>query len=225
MYLFVLLIIRLMGKREVGQLSPFDLVVAIMIADLAALPLEERHIKISEAVIPIIVLTVLEVGMAYTSLKSSRARNIIVGEPTVVIENGRILEGNLKKLRYNLNDLLAQLREKDVHNIADVEYAILETSGKLSVLKKSQKRPVTPEDLKIPTSYEGVPFPLIVDGEINYENLNRLNLTIKWLQDELHKHGCDSPRDVLYASMDSQGNLYVSLKQSAEFRRAQLDQR
>ncbi|HHY47129.1 MAG TPA: DUF421 domain-containing protein [Firmicutes bacterium] len=224
MYLFVLFVIRLMGKREVGQLSPFDLVVAIMIADLAALPLEERHIRITDAVVPIAVLVILEVGMAYLSLKSDTARRVIVGGPTVVIENGRILEWNLRKLRYNINDLLSQLREKDVHNIADVEYAVLETSGQLSVLKKSQKRPVTPEDLKIQTSYEGLPFPLIIDGRINYENLNRLKLTVKWLQDELRKHGVDSPADVLFASLDTQGNLYVSIKQAAEVKKAQFDQ-
>ena len=222
MYLFVLLIIRLMGKREVGQLSPFDLVVAIMIADLAALPLEERHIKVTDGVVPIAVLALAEVGLAFLSLRSNKARRIISGNPTIVIENGRILEGNLRRQRYNLNDLLAQLREKDVYNIADVEYAILENSGRLSVILKSQKRPVTPQDLNISTAYEGLPFPLVIDGVVQQDNLERCKLSLYWLKNELQKQGVDQPEDVLLATLDSEGKLFVSLKETVEVKKTQL---
>jgi len=222
MYLFVLLVIRLMGKREVGQLSPFDLVVAIMIADLAALPLEERHIKVTDGVVPIAVLALAEVGLAFLSLRSNKARRIISGNPTIVIENGRILEGNLRRQRYNLNDLLAQLREKDVYNIADVEYAILENSGRLSVILKSQKRPVTPQDLNISTAYEGLPFPLVIDGVVQQDNLERCKLSLYWLKNELQKQGVDQPEDVLLATLDSEGKLFVSLKETVEVKKTQL---
>lgn len=222
MYVFVLIVTRLMGKREIGQLSPFDLVVAIMIADLAALPLEEAHIGVMNAVTPILTLAVAEVLFAFVSLKSTLMRRIITGNPTILVENGRILEGNLKKSRYNLNDLVSQLRQQNVPNIADVEYAILETSGDLTVIPKSQKRPVTPKDLGIPTSYEGAPFPLIIDGQVQYDSLERANLSLNWLSDELHKQGIEDPKQVLYASLDTEGNLYVSKKEKSEVQKTQI---
>ncbi|NPV52044.1 MAG: DUF421 domain-containing protein [Firmicutes bacterium] len=222
MYIFVLFITRIMGKREVGQLSPFDLVVAVMIADLASLPLEEKKITLVDGIVPIAVLAAAEILTAFISLKSDTARRVISGSPSILVENGRIIESNLRKSRYNLDDLLAQLREKDIPNIADVEYAILETSGDLSVIPKSQKRPVTPQDLGIPTSYEGLPFPLVTDGQIQYKNLERLNLSVKWLEDRLHKHGVDKIDEVLLASLDGEGNLYVSLKESKVIDKTQL---
>ena len=141
MYVFVLFVTRLMGKREIGQLSPFDLVVAIMIADLAATPLEEKSIHIHDAVIPIAVLAFLEVVFAFVTLKSEKARKLISGQPSIVVRNGNILEGTLRELRYNIDDLLSGLREKGIPNIQDVEFAILEASGRLSVIPKSQVRP------------------------------------------------------------------------------------
>ncbi len=218
MYVIVLFITRLMGKREIGQLSPFDLVVAIMIADLAAMPLEERHISILDAVVPIVVLAGAEVIFAYITLRSDKARAIISGRSTIVVRDGHILEGNLRQLRYNLDDLLAGLREKDVSNIQDVEFALLEGSGRLSVIKKSQARPVTPRDLGITTSYEGLPYPLITDGRVNYKHLDQLGLTLAWLKEELEKKGVADPSDVLLASLDTGGELYVAKKERAEVR-------
>lgn len=218
MYVFVLFITRLMGKREIGQLSPFDLVVAIMIADLAAMPLEERDIHIHDAVVPIVVLAATEVLFAYITLRSDKARAIISGQSTIVIRDGHILEGNLRELRYNLDDLLAGLREKNVSNIQDVEFAILEGSGRLSVIMKSQARPVTPRDLGITTAYEGLPYPLITDGRVHYHHLDQLGLTVAWLKEELEKKGVKDPSDVLLATLDTAGELYVAKKERAEVR-------
>lgn len=218
MYVFVLFVTRLMGKREIGQLSPFDLVVAIMIADLAAMPLEEKEIGILDAVVPIAVLGAAEVVFAYITLRSDKARAIISGRSTIVVRDGRILEGNLRQTRYNLDDLLAGLREKNVSNIQDVEFAILEGSGRLSVIMKSQARPATPRDLGITTSYEGLPYPLITDGRVNYKHLDQLGLTLAWLKEELEKKGVQDPSDVLLASLDTGGELYVTKKERAEVR-------
>ena len=214
-YFTVLVVIRFMGKREVGQLSSFDLVVAIMIAELAAMPMDKVEVPIYIGLLPILVLVLLEVLLAKLSIKSQLARSVITGAPSVLIENGKILESELKKLRYNVNDLLRQLREKDVFNIADVEFAILETSGKISLVLKSQHRPVTPEDLNLTTSYEGLSHPLIVDGKVNYDNIKRTKLDANWLKEELKKnHNIEDFREVLLATLDSEGNLYVSKKSS-----------
>ncbi len=218
MYVFVLAMTRIMGKREIGQLSPFDLVVAIMIADLAAMPLEERHIHIHDAVVPIAVLGAAEVAFAFIALRSDKARAIISGRSTIVMRDGHILEGNLRESRYNLDDLLAGLREKNVSNIQDVEFAVLEESGRLSVIMKSQARPVTPRDLGITTGYEGLPYPLITDGRVNYTHLDQLGLTLAWLKEELRKKNVLDPSDVLLASIDTAGELYVVKKEEAEVR-------
>ncbi|NLZ38674.1 MAG: DUF421 domain-containing protein [Firmicutes bacterium] len=218
-YLVVLVSIRIMGKREVGELSAFDFVVAIMIAELAAMAMEQTDMPLLVALVPIFTLVALEILLSYLCLKSHTIRNIIDGSPSIVIADGKIIEKELRKLRYNVSDLVGQLREKDVSNIADVQYAILETSGELSVQLKANKRPVTPEDLGLPTKYEGIPTPLIFDGHVHHKNLRNLQLDKDWLLKELRKQGIDRIEDVLYASLDTDGNLYVSEKDRARKRK------
>jgi uncharacterized membrane protein YcaP (DUF421 family) len=213
LYLAVLVAIRIMGKREVGQLSAFDLVVAIMIAELAAMSMEQIEMPLHEGLIPIFTLVALEILLSYLSLKSHTIRTIVDGAPSIVIANGKIIEKELRKLRYNMNDLLGQLREKDVPNIADVQYAVLETSGELSVVLKGEKRPVTPEDLGLPVKYEGMPTPLIFDGHIHYKNLRGLQLDEDWLLCEIRKKGLTQVAEVLFASLDTNGKLYISEKE------------
>lgn len=213
LYLTVLLAIRIMGKREVGQLSAFDLVVAIMIAELAAMAMDRTKMPLHEGLIPIFTLVALEIVLSYLSLKSHTIRGIVDGAPSIVIANGKIIEKELRKLRYNVSDLLGQLREKDVANIADVQYAVLETSGELSVVLKGSKRPVTPEDLGLPSKYEGLPTPLIFDGHIHFKNLRGLQLTEDWLLDQIRRQGVDRVENVLFASLDTDGILYVSEKE------------
>ncbi|MBC7324230.1 MAG: DUF421 domain-containing protein, partial [Moorella sp. (in: Bacteria)] len=138
---------------------------------------------------------------------------LISGEPTVVVHNGKILEGNMKKMRYNLDELAMQLRQKNVFDIADVEYAILEPDGDLSILLKSQKRPLTPADLRLPTRYEGVPTELVMDGEILFQNLEQNKLDEKWLIQQLQAQGVHDISQVDYAVLRSNGSLYVNLKE------------
>jgi uncharacterized membrane protein YcaP (DUF421 family) len=213
LYLAVLTATRIMGKREVGQLSAFDLVVAIMIADLAAMSMEQIDLPLYLGLIPIFTLVAMEIILSWLTLKNHALRGIVDGFPSIVIANGKIKEKELRRQRYNVSDLLGQLREKDVANIADVQYAVLETSGELSVMLKADKRPLTPADLSLPMQHEGLPTPLIFDGRIHRQNLAQLNLDENWLKAELGKFGVDGPQDVLFASLDSQGNLYVSEKE------------
>ena len=216
LYLAVLAAVRIMGKREVGQLSAFDLVVAIMIAELAAMSMEKIDMPLYEGIIPIFTLVFLEIFLSYLSLKSHTIRGLVDGAPTIVSANGKIREKELRKLRYNVSDLLGQLRQKDVANIANVQYAILETSGELSVVLKSGKRPVTPEDLGLPVKEEGLPTPLIFDGQVHCRNLQKLGLDRTWLEEEIRKKGVARIEDVLFASLDTSGQLYVSEKEQAK---------
>jgi len=204
-----------MGKREIGQLSPLDLVVAVTMGELAAVALEVE-LSLLESLVPLALIALLELGLSYVSLKSHVVRRLITGVPSVVIENGRILYENLRRNRYNINDLLSQLREKDVFSLSEVEYAVLEPSGRLSVLKKSQKRPVTPADLNVDTKYEGLSYPLICDGVIQKATLEKLSLSEAWLNEQLRKRGLQTAGDVALAMIDTNGDLYVSSRLETE---------
>ncbi|MGI6553361.1 MAG: DUF421 domain-containing protein [Clostridia bacterium] len=213
LYLLVVLVIRLMGKRQIGELQPFELVIAIMISELAAIPMQDTGIPLLAGVLPIITLLIIQLSFSYLSLKSDLARKILCGTPSVLIENGRIMEKELNRLRYNINDLLEQLREKNFPNIADVEFAILETSGKLSVIPKSQLRPLTPSDLELSTQYEGLPLTLISDGKVNYKNLEECQLDLDWLKKKLQEQNIKNIKHVLFATLDTNGQLWIQMKE------------
>lgn len=212
LYMLVVIAFRLMGKREIGQLQPFELVVILMISDLAAIPSENVGIPLLSGIVPILVLLLTSLTLAWISLKSEKARTIICGTPSILIERGKILEKELTKNNYNLTDLLEELRIKNVPNIADVEFAVLETNGQLSVFPKSQKRPTIPEDFHITTKFEGLPLTIISDGKLNSKNLQQDNKDLTWLKGELKKHSIDKIENVLLASLDSSGTLYVQAK-------------
>ena len=139
LYLLVITAIRVMGKRQIGELHPSELVVTIMISELAAIPMQATSVPLIYGILPILTLIIAEVLFSYITLKSEKARSIISGKPSILIKNGIINENELRKLRFNLNDLLEELRINNYPNIKDVEFAILETSGQLSVIPKSQK--------------------------------------------------------------------------------------
>jgi Predicted membrane protein len=214
LYLLVVIIVRIMGKHQIGQLQPYELVITILISELAAVPMQDTDIPLINGIIPILTLLLIQITLSFISLKSSGARRIICGGPSVLIENGKIQQSELSKLRYSINDLLEQLRLKDIPNVADVEFAILETCGKLSVIPKSQKRPVNPEDLKLNTSYEGLPTTLIVDGTLQHHHLKKARLTEEWLRNELAKFGWTQWNQILLASLDSAGKLFIQPKET-----------
>jgi len=212
LYVAVLVVMRIMGKREIGQLQPMELVVALMIADLAAIPMQNTGIPLLSGLIPIIVLMAAQITLSLVSMKSPKIRDIVDGRPSVVLKNGWIMESELRRLRYSINDLLEQLRAKNFPNPADVEFAILETNGQLSVIPKSQKRPVQPSDLHIDTDYEGMPLTLVSDGVLNRKNLHQVNLDEKWLRDALRKQGVDDLKNIFFANLDTSGKLTYQLK-------------
>lgn len=212
LYLVVIVSMRLMGKRQIGQLQPFEFAVAVMISELAALPLTEDDRKLHHALIPIAVLVACQLVISLISLKSVRFRGYICGKPAILIRNGRMLEKNMRREMCTINELLEQLRFHSVQNVSDVEYAILETNGQLSVILKSQKRPVTPEDLKISTKYEGYAIDLIIDGKLMSGTLEKMNIDREWLDRQLKERGITDYRMVFYAAIDTTGNLFIQKK-------------
>ena len=165
--------------------------------------------------IALFIFSVLTYLMRYISLKSRAARKLLAGEPVVVIQNGKVMEQSMQRSHYSTDDLLMQLRTKGVFNIADVEFAVLEPNGRLSVLLKSHKMPATREDLQLDSQYQGLSSELIMDGEIIYQNLEQNNLDEAWLIGELSKQGIKSAEDVSLAILDTEGNLYVDQKQDS----------
>jgi len=212
-FLMLLLITRLAGKTQIGQLTAGNFIYAVVIGSIAAIMVTDLTGSIWYYIFAMGLFGLIASGMGFLTMKSRPARKVIEGEPAIVIHNGKILEDSMKKLFYNIDDLMMQLREKNVFNLGDVEFAICEPSGGLSVLLKSQKRPLTPQDMQIPTKYEGVPSELIVDGVVVQQNLKQNNLTEEWLYRELEKQGIKSVAEVMLAGLDSEGGLYVDKKQ------------
>ena len=185
LYIVVLIVMRLMGKREIGQMQPFELAISIMIADLAATPMAETGIPISNG--------------------------IICGKPSILIYRGKIDEKTLRKERFTINELEERLRDNNIFNIGDVDYAILETSGQVTVIPKPNKRNTTPEDFNIEPKYEGISYDLVVDGKIMNDNLNALNKTYGWLKKEVNKFNIE-PEEALLVTVNAKGDIFCQKK-------------
>ncbi|MEG0124918.1 MAG: DUF421 domain-containing protein [Clostridia bacterium] len=206
---FTVLAMRLMGKRQVGQLQPFELVIAFMLADLAASPMESLDTPLWRGIVPMMGLIILHQLFTLISLKSQRLRAFFSGTPTVIIHNGQINYQALEKLCFNLNDLLEELRTGGVLSPTDVGTAIMETSGKLSVFPLSQQRPVNPRDLQLETGYEGIPLTLIMDGKLERKNLTLCGKEEPWLMNQLKALGYERREAVLLCYLDTDGLLTV----------------
>ena len=200
LYVVVLIIFRVMGKREIGELSILDLVVFIMIAEMAVMAIENPKDPLLYSILPMLTLLIIQIGLAIWSLKSNRMRNFIDGKPSIIIENGKINEHEMKRQRYNFNDLLVQLRDKNIKNVADVEFAILESSGRLSVFEKDQQ-----------SGEKGnLNLPFIIDGVIQEEHLLHEHQTTEWLRQELEKLGYSNLDKISYCSYDN-GKFFIDL--------------
>ena len=211
LYIVVLIVMRLMGKREIGQLQPFELAIAIMIADLASIPMTESGIPISSGISAIMGLLVSHLVISLINIKSIKAREIICGKPRILIYRGKIDENALIKERFTLNELQERLRDRNVTNISDVEYAILETSGQVTVIQKPEKRNTIPEDFGIMPEYEGLPYDLVVDGKIMEQNLKELGKDYNWLEKEVRKFGY-LPEEALLVTIDGKGQFFCQRK-------------
>lgn len=191
LYFFIVLAYRLMGKKEVGELSIIDLIVTILIAELAAICIEEEKSSILISIVPIVVLVIIQIGLSFLSLKSEKIRNFIDGRPSVIIKNGKVNFSLMTKIRYSLDDLLSQLRDKGIKSLEDVEYAVLENSGTLSVFEKGKD----------------YPMPVILDGEIDEEVLKEIEKSENWILSILKRKNLKL-EDIFYAFY-KQDRLYI----------------
>ncbi|MED0989017.1 DUF421 domain-containing protein [Bacillus nitratireducens] len=206
LYIIILIIFRLMGKREIGELSVLDLVVFIMLGEMAVVAIENTDKSLWHQLVPMIFLMCIQIILSVISLKFQRFRHLIEGEPAILINAGKIDEKKMRKQRYNIDDLMMQLREQGVGDVRDVEYAILEPSGKLSIFQK-QKSKKSKNDTPIFT------LPLIIDGEIQFNHLQMIEHTDEWLIGKLKNLGYNDIAQILYCSFQN-GQFFVDLKEN-----------
>lgn len=220
LYLIVVVSLRIMGKRQIGEMQPSELVVAIMISDLASVPMQSIDMPLASGVIPVLTLIVAEILMSFAGLKNRFLRKVITGEPSIIIYKGHVNEKELRRLRFNMNDLLEQLRINNVPNIADVEMAMLETNGQISIIPKTDARAVTIRDLKVKDAQKEIlPYMLVSDGDVVYKELKRCHKDIEWLKKQLNNRNIHDIKKVFIASYDKNNGFYIQLKGEEDIKR------
>ncbi|KJS22936.1 MAG: membrane protein [Clostridiaceae bacterium BRH_c20a] len=207
----ILFITKLLGKQQISQLTYYEYITGITFGSIAATMATDTDQLMWQHLIGLVFFGLLTFSMSIISLKNRPLRKIIAGEPVIVVQDGQILENNLKKMHYNIDEFTSELRAKDIFDINDLEYAIIETSGKISILKKANKDTPTREDLNIAYDSEGLPVEIIIDGQLIYSNLERMGLDGKWLKKQLNKQDILSLNKVALASVDKNHNLYIDL--------------
>lgn len=210
--MIVLLVFRLMGKRQLGELQPFEFVITLMIADIATIPMTEINVPLLHGVVPVITISLLHFLISFLSRKSMTIRKFLNGKPIVVINPQGIDYEALKKLNMTFNDLCEALRQLNYFAIDQVEYAIIETNGKMSVLPKSQNAPLTPQDMKIQTEKAALPLMIVCDGKAIKENLKIAQIDESFLHKQISRVGAYKIKDVVFASIDNSGKLCIEPK-------------
>lgn len=206
----LLFLTRILGKKQLSQMTFFTYITGIALGNIAGDMVVHRDIKLIDGVTGLILWAMLSLTVEYISLKSSKARVLLDGEPTIVIKNGKILEKALASNKLNMDDLSMLLRTKNIFSVKDVDYAVLEPNGQLSVLKKVENEPVTQKDAHIlPPPRQYIPTELVVDGKIVRRNLQELNLSQEWLDNQLKMSGVDSIEEVFFVELQSDGSLYI----------------
>ena len=214
LYLLLMVGLRLMGKRQIGELEPSELVLTLIISDLAAVPMQDFGIPLVNGVFPIIILLCLSMILSFVNLKSVRFRSILCGKPAIIIREGRLVQQNMNKTRLTIDELYEQLRSQGVTDLKSVKYAILETNGKISVLPYTQESPVTPKILGVQVQDETLlPILLINDGRIMSDNLRVSGRDMRWLEQQLRSRKLSSPRQVFLLTVDETGTVECVVKE------------
>jgi len=208
-FAILLVLTRLLGKKQLSQLTIFTYITGIVLGEITGMMVLDKDIPVLDGVIALVLWSAMVFVIEIISLKSARTRAVMDGEPEIVIKKGQIVEKSLKKQRLNLDDLAMQLRLQQVFSVMDVEYAILETNGALTVMRKSGQDPVTKEDMRIPPEPVGMPSEIITDGKVVEKNLPELGYTRQELDAELRRQGIKKIKDVLYAELQKDRTLYV----------------
>ena len=212
-YVLLMLSLRLMGKRQIGQMEPSEFVVSMMLANLATIPMENSDISVLEGVLPIATLLALELGMSFVIMKSVVMRKYLCGKPVILIDNGKILMDSLRRNRVTLDELTGHLRQKDVLDIRSVQFAILETDGNLSVFPFPKEKPASAADAGIQAKKQYLPITIIEDGYVSQDNLKKAGKDTSWLERVLQAHNA-RPEDALLLTVDPGGTVtYISKEQ------------
>ena len=213
LYLLIIAGLRLLGKRQLGELEPTELTLTLIIADLASVPMQDNGIPLLTGLIPIIVLLSLASILSVLSTKSIRFRTLLCGRPSIVISDGKVMEGELRRNRLTVDELLEELRIQGHTDLNTIEFAILESNGQLSVILRASQQPVTAEQMEIPTQETGLPVIIISDGHLLDKVLIAQGRSEKWLYRRLASHGLTSPKQVFLLTVDGAGNTYCVPKE------------
>lgn len=213
MFAIIIVSMRLMGKRQIGELELNELVVAVMISELATIPITDESKNLLDGVIPVVTLLLCELIVTFIAMKSVKFRSILSGNPSIILKNGQVNQREMKKNRFTMDELIESLRTKDITDISTVRYAILETDGTLSTILFKQHSPATHNAMGVEAEDNGLPMLLINDGRILKNNLKLRGLDENWLKKELQNRKISSPKDVFLLSVDDCGNIYFAPKE------------
>ena len=213
LYTLLIAVVRLLGKRQIGQMEPSEFVVTMLVANLASIPMQDGGIPLYSGIIPIITVLGMELVLSVLSLRSIRLRKILCGKPVILIENGKILQGNLRKTRVTLDELTGHLREKDVLDLQAVQYAILETNGNLSVFPYPKERPASARDAGVQARKQYLPLTIVSDGKLLMENLQKAKKDVAWVQRVLGQHKADI-KDTWLLTVDAADHVLFYRKEA-----------
>ena len=215
LYLLLILCVRLMGKRQIGEMEPSEFVVTMLLANLAAIPMQDSALPLLSGLVPILTVLAMELVFAWLCLRSIRLRKLLCGKPILLIYNGEICQKNLRRTRINADELTEHLRESGIMDPSTVKYAILETDGQISTFLYGKDRPPTAKEAGVTASDDAMPYTLISDGRVLEENLDAAGRDLRWLEGELARLGCKA-RDVFLLTVDDAGKLYFARKEQTQ---------
>lgn len=214
-YFFIIIAVRLMGKRQVGELKPHELVITILLSAIAVIPLEENSMPLANCLVPIMLFISLEILVAALSMKSLKFRNLIQGRPIFIIRKGKLDQKKLKELRFTVDDIVDALRQKDIFDLSEVEDAIIETNGSVSVLPKAENKPLTPADVGISVEEKGMPIAIVMDGKPVNEYFNECKIKDSEIELILQTQNRDVKK-IMLLTIDDNGNTYLIDKENTK---------
>lgn len=214
-YLLIIFSLRLMGKRQLGQLQPSELVVTILVSNIATMSIEDTNVPLLAGIVPVLTLVGFDVLLSALSLKSKSARRVLSGTPRVIIRDGKLVQSQMRVLRFSIDDVMAQLRTNNIFDINDVAFAIVETTGALSVYPKFQAQPLTPKAMQIPTppGADAPPVVIISDGIVIDSGLRYCNLQPEWMQKTLKEKGI-TEKQIFLMTCDRQANYTIVMRET-----------
>lgn len=212
-YIFVIIAVRIMGKRQVGELKPHELVITILLSAVAVIPLEENSMPLANCLVPILLFISMEIITSVVSMKSLWFRNLLQGKPIFVIRKGKLDQNKLKQMRFTIDDIVDALRQKDIFDLSEVEDAVIETNGSLSVLPKAEYKPLTPNDVNISVTEKGTPITIVMDGKPISEYFNELKIKDSEIELILQTVNTDVSK-IMLLTIDDNGNTFLISKES-----------